>query len=78
MKERVSGEENEWRQRRQIGEIKGRRWKREQRNRLNYFAHISFLRMIMFLWKTSPSFDVLIFNQLLIIKCFLLLIWVGK
>jgi len=58
----VSGEENEWRQRREIGEIKGRRWKREQRDRLNDFARILFLRMIMFLWKTSPSFDVLIVN----------------
>lgn len=43
MKEVVSGVENEWRQRREMGEMKGRSWKREQRNRLNAFfflAHI--------------------------------------
>lgn len=42
MKEMVSGVENEWRQRSEMGEIKGRSWKREQRNRFNAFfcAHI--------------------------------------
>lgn len=43
MKEMVSGVENEWRQRREMGEIKGRSWKREQRNRLNAFFFCTYI-----------------------------------
>lgn len=43
MKEMVSGVENEWRQRKEMGEVKGRSWKREQRNRLNVFFFRSYI-----------------------------------